>query len=108
MFSVFSAGMIGTLVLVSQADLISSQCTGNVYHWLKYAFILFQCICFFVQPSVTLTCTGCQITSNLALQFPIGGVAQVIQLTIQTPSFATANAELITEMTRTSRNAITN
>lgn len=57
--------------------------------------------------SVTFTCTGCQITANVALQFNIGGVAQAIQLTIQTPAFATSNGESITEMTHTSRYSIT-
>ena len=83
---------------------IPSLVSGDwIYYYciLSTTSVLFLHLC--LSATVTLTCTGCQITANLALQFPIGGVAQAIQLTVQTPAFATASGEMITEVTSTNR-----
>ena len=50
-----------------------------------------------------LTCTNCVIKSNSVFRFPIGGVAKAIQLSIQTPAYATASGASITDMSTTSR-----
>ena len=71
----------------------------------KRDIALFCTMCLFSQyfRTVTLTCNGCSVTANSLLRFSVGGVAQAIQLSVDTPAYSTASGNTITDSSITSR-----